>query len=340
GGKRLRVVARDYVLAAGGIENPRLLLASRSVMPDGLGNQHDQVGRYFMEHPHARGGRIVDGEAWRLLKAFSKRRSGDTSIAALIAPSAAMQAREGILNTSLTIAGRRPATGRESWGMRAYLHAKHSMDPNQAGRTLWKGVKRAVGWAQRHVDPFRPWALNRMGQLDVALVVRAEQAPNPDSRVRLSRERDATGMPRVSLDWQTSAIDVDSVEALVRALDRETRRLGLGKVEPAAWLSDPSRSWATDPLISAHPIGGYHHIGTTRMSANPRQGVTDGHGRVHGIDNLHVAGSSLFPTSGWANPTLSIVALALRTADRILDIQSADTGADGDARMPAFAAAS
>jgi len=95
------------------------------------------------------------------------------------------------------------------------------------------------------------------------------------------------------------------------------RRLGLGEVEPADWLGDPHRRWTTDPLISAHPIGGYHHIGTTRMSADPRHGVTDDRGRVHGIANLHVAGSSLFPTSGWANPTLTIVALALRTADAI-----------------------
>jgi choline dehydrogenase-like flavoprotein len=70
-------------------------------------------------------------------------------------------------------------------------------------------------------------------------------------------------------------------------------------------------------LVSAHPIGGYHHMGTTRMAEDPRRGVTDARTRVHGIGNLYVAGSSLFPTSGWANPTLTIVALALRTADEV-----------------------
>jgi len=70
-------------------------------------------------------------------------------------------------------------------------------------------------------------------------------------------------------------------------------------------------------LVSAHPIGGYHHMGTTRMASDPRRGVTDAEARVHGIGNLWVAGSSLFPTSGWANPTLTIVALALRTADHV-----------------------
>jgi len=317
GGDRIDAIARDYVLAAGGIENPRLLLASRSVMPSGLGNARDQVGRYFMEHPHARGGRIVGGKAWALFDAFAKRRLGPLTIAPLIAPAAALQAREGLLNTSLTIAPRRPASGKEAWAMRAYLHAKEQRDPNRFGRTMWKMTKQSAGWLQQRVDPFRPWLLHRLGRLDVALVVRGEQAPNPDSRVTLAEDRDAFGMPRVRLDWRTSALDVESVAGLVAALGRETARLGLGMLEPEAWLSDRSRRWVTDNLISAHPIGGYHHMGTTRMSTDPAKGVTDGHGRVHGIDNLHIAGSSLFPTSGWANPTLTIAALALRTADRL-----------------------
>ncbi|MBU3078812.1 FAD-dependent oxidoreductase [Sphingomonas quercus] len=318
GGRRLTVVADDYVLAAGGLENPRLLLASRSVMPQGLGNGHDQVGRYFMEHPHARGGRIVHGRVWALLSAFAKRRIGAQTVAPLIAPGSELQRRLGLLNTSLTLAPRRAASDSEAWAMRLYLRAKHDASPTRFGRGLWKATKRTVGWLQQHTDPLRPWLLNRLGRLEVALVVRGEQAPNPDSRVYLSQERDPLGMPRLALDWRTSALDAASVEGLVAALGRETARLGLGKVEPAEWLSDPSRAWRTDALISAHPIGGYHHMGTTRMSASPRHGVADGYGLVHGLGNLYIAGSSLFPTSGWANPTLTIVALAMRTADRII----------------------
>ena len=69
--------------------------------------------------------------------------------------------------------------------------------------------------------------------------------------------------------------------------------------------------------MSAHPIGGFHHLGTTRMASDPKSGVTDSFGQVHGLANLFVAGTSLFPTAGWANPTLTMLALALRTADRI-----------------------
>jgi choline dehydrogenase-like flavoprotein len=308
GAGRLTVTAKTFVLAAGGIENPRLLLAS------GLGN--DQVGRFFMEHPHGRGGRVVEGAAWPLLKAFGRRhRIGGEDLAALIAPSEALQRREGILNTSLTIVARQPEGRRQFIGMKAYSGIKHSMAPTKGGRALWMVTKKAAGWAQRHVDPARPWLLHKLGGLEVALLVRGEQAPNPDSRVTLTGDRDASGIPRVKLDWRMSEIDVRSVAILVEALGRELARLGLGRVEPAHWLG--SGRWKTDPLVSSHPIGGYHHMGTTRMGADPRTSVTDEDGRVHGLGNLWVAGSSLFPTGGWANPTLTIVALALRSAEKI-----------------------
>ncbi len=310
GAGRLTVRAGAFVLAAGGIENPRLLLASD------LGNGHDQVGRYFMEHPHGRGGRIVEGAAWRLLKAFGRRhRIGGQDLAALISPSEALQRREGILNTSLTIVARQPQGRRQFIGMKAYSGLKHNMAPTKRGRALWMVTKKAAGWAQRHIDPARPWLLHKIGNLEVALLVRAEQAPNPDSRIMLTEEKDGTGMPRVKLDWRLSPIDVRSVGVLVETLRRELERLGLGRVEPADWLE--GGEWKTDPLISSHPIGGYHHMGTTRMGRDPKSSVTDADGRVHGIGNLWVAGSSLFPTGGWANPTLTIVALALRSAEKI-----------------------
>ena len=311
-GAHLHVEARAFVLAAGGIENARLLLASN------IGNERDQVGRHFMEHPHARGGRIVDAKAWPLLKAFGRRhRIGGHDMAALITPSADLQRREGLLNSSLTIVGRQPARASQFWGMRAYGSLKHDMSPTRSGRRMWMMTKKAATWAQRHVDPLRPWLLHKAGKLEIALLVRAEQAPNPDSRVLLTKERDALGVPRVALDWRLSAIDKHSVTGLVDGLGRELKRLGMGRVERADWLDEPGELWRNDPLISSHAIGGYHHMGTTRMATDPRQGVVDADGRVHGQANLYVVGSSIFPTSSWANPTLTIAALALRTADRL-----------------------
>jgi choline dehydrogenase-like flavoprotein len=304
------------VLAAGGLENPRLLLAS-SASTVGLGNDHGLVGRFFMEHPHARGGRVTGARSWTLLKAFRRRRRNGQVLAALIAASADAQSRTQMLNSSLTIAARQPAGAIQFWAMRAYQRAKREIAPTRAGRALWMHTKRAANWVQRNADPLRPWLLHSAGRLELALLVRAEQAPHPDSRVVLSDRKDALGVPQLKLDWRLSALDVHSVETLVDLVGGEFRRLGLGEVIKADWLSARDRVWRSDPLISAHPIGGYHHMGTTRMADNPRRGVTNGFGQVHGVENLYVAGSSLFPTSGWANPTLTVVALALRTGDHI-----------------------
>ena len=327
-GRKIDVRARHYLLAAGGIENPRILLASNSVVAHGVGNAYDLVGRYFMEHPHARGGRIVGKADWNWLAAFAKRKINGIEVSPALTPSEELQRREGLLNSALTIAVRQPEGGSHALAKRAYLHVKHRTAPTRKGRSMWKATKQLVRGYTGLTGPFHPWLMRRIGGSDLSLVIRAEQAPNPDSRVRLSAERDATGMPRVALDWRLSAIDVDSVSGLVRSLGRESQRLGLGSVEAASWLANSEKRWVSDELISAHPIGGFHHIGTTRMASDPRRGVTDGWGRVHGLPNLHIAGSSLFPTAGWANPTLTILALALRTADRISgELLSARPGA-------------
>jgi choline dehydrogenase-like flavoprotein len=135
--------------------------------------------------------------------------------------------------------------------------------------------------------------------------------------VLLSQERDALGMPKLALDWRFSELDKHTLRVVAARLGAELERTGAGRVEPEAWLHDEATSWQTDTLIGNHPIGGYHHMGTTRMASDRSRGVVDGDCRVHGIANLYIAGSSVFPTSGWANPTLTILALALRLADHL-----------------------
>jgi choline dehydrogenase-like flavoprotein len=321
-GKRVQVIAAHYVLAAGGIENPRLLLASNSVIPAGLGNQHDLVGRFFMEHPHGRGGRLTGGPTWRVLSAFSNRQADHSIVAPLLTPSTALQHREGLLNSAVTIAARPPVGGRHSVVKQAYMHAKHHVAPTEFARSLWKVQRLAGRKVKEYAGPLIPWWGCVTGGLELALVLRAEQAPNPNSRVTLGQDTDATGMPRVRLDWRLGDQDVRTAKELVGAVGAAFARHRLGQVDPAPWLS--SGQWQFDPVVSAHPIGGFHHMGTTRMSNDPGQGVTDAYGRVHGIDNLHVAGSSLFPTAGWANPTLTILSLALRTAERISTARPAE----------------
>ena len=135
-----------------------------------------------------------------------------------------------------------------------------------------------------------------------------ECAPNRQSRVRLIAERDALGMQRVELDWRLSGLEVDSIHRYAEIMSRRVAELGMGRMKVAAEKHE---------LIGMLSPDAHHHMGTTRMHDDPKQGVVDAGCRVHGIDNLYIAGSSVFPTSGAANPTLTIVALALRLADEL-----------------------
>ncbi len=311
-GRNALITAKQFILAAGGIDNARLLLAAD------VGNHHDQVGRYFMEHPHARGGRLAKGQFWQLFKMLHGRMRDHNGHlhAVLIRPTAAMQQREGILNSAFTIAARQAPQANMVAPVKAYNGLKHSLSPTKTNRSLWLNVKKAITRFNEWAGPVRPRVLTAMGW-DLTAIIRAEQAPNPDSRVKLTKDRDALGMPRAELDWRFSALDKHSVRVMMHEFAHQLEHMGIGRFDPAPWLEEAQTIWTTDPLISAHALGGYHHMGTTRMSGSPRTGVVDADCRVHGVNNLYVAGSSVFPTSGWANPTLGIMALSLRLADHL-----------------------
>ncbi len=136
-----------------------------------------------------------------------------------------------------------------------------------------------------------------------------EPMPNPLSRILLGDERDALGMRRVVVDWHLTPEDKRQALALQKLLATEVGRTGFGRLRIT--LSDDDKTWPDDLY------GDEHHMGTTRMHADPTQGVVDANCRVHGMANLFVAGSSVFPTAGAANPTLTITALALRLADHL-----------------------
>ena len=319
GGCRATVSARRFVLAAGGLENARLLLASNDVHPRGLGNEHDLVGRFFMEHPHARGGHVHTTASWRLLRLYSLKHltTRQAMVAPCFRPGESLQRRAGILNTSFALACRPHPGKQRSLALRAYRLAKHRLDPTKGNRRLWQALRHAARELSGLTDPLRPWLLTRTGRCGIYAVVRAEQAPNLHSRVYLSGEPDALGVPRLVLDWRLCDIDKRSVRVTLQAFDAELRRLGLGYLKLDPWLDDPGLPWQFDPLISNHPIGGYHHMGTTRMADHPSRGVVDGNGRVFGLSNLYVAGSSVFATGGWANPTLTLATLSLRLGEHL-----------------------
>ena len=318
-GKRATLKARAYVLATGGIENARLLLANRDVETGGIGNRFDQVGRYFMEHPHGRLGRIESDRIFEMWQWFAKRYPArSVPLAPVLRPSAQLQESAGILNTALTFKLQRdPALGVAADKL-AYQTLKHQLSPTRTNRTLWHFYNRLRRFYQRHRTPLMR-RRSRSDQRGLYAMIRAEQAPNPDSRITLSQDRDALGQPRAELNWQFTTLDKHTLQVLARTLDSELRAQRLGTFTAEPWVLESDTRWPVDATVGNHPIAGYHHIGTTRMSADAQQGVVDGNCRVHGYSNLFITGSSVFTTSGWANPTMTILALGFRLADHLAD---------------------
>jgi choline dehydrogenase-like flavoprotein len=152
----------------------------------------------------------------------------------------------------------------------------------------------------------------------------AEQEPNPASRVQLSQERDELGMPRLLIDWRYTPQDIATVREAVRLFAGDIASCGIGVFE-----YDPA---SIELEVTRYGAYGGHHLGTTRMGTDPRTSVVDADCRVHGTDNLFIAGGAVFPTSSQANPTLSIVALAVRMAAHLRSVAA-------DARRPATASA-
>jgi choline dehydrogenase-like flavoprotein len=155
---------------------------------------------------------------------------------------------------------------------------------------------------------FAALARSRLGDAETTYVLRVqgEPTPDPDSRVRLSQRRDRLGMPMARVRWKVSDDDFRSIHDSAMIVDQELESRHLGRV---MWTADPGGT----TLIE----GNHHHLGTTRMHRDPRHGVVDADCRVHSMQNLFVAGSSVFPSYGASNPTLTIVAMAIKLADHL-----------------------
>lgn len=308
-GSRCFVRARMVVLAAGGIENPRLLLLSRQVHRNGLGNDHDVVGRFFAERMSARTGNIVpaspDLVGYGNLYAVHETPSGTRVQGALRVRDAVQRDRQ-LLNCAVFLPTRNLSIMSEA------VRSAATLAKARRRRPLPKGIAGHLGNIVTGVGDLGVFARDRVlrtGDPRTVLVLRAqgEQAPNPDSRVKLGTRRDRFAMPVAQVDWRPTASDRASIRATQEVIDEALRAAGLGHVELMLGDEHPPA------LIE----GNFHHLGTTRMHADPAAGVVDADCRVHGVRNLYVAGSSVFPTYGCSNPTLTVVALALRLADHL-----------------------
>jgi len=347
-GKKFWVSAKQFVLALGAIETARLLLLSDKSHRCGLGNENDLVGRFFMEHPHIWTGRffspatgIIDATAlYRMHTANTRLIMGKLTL------NEEVLRREKLLNYCVSlheepVPKRRnavPSWGLVSWpllsphnGRSAAKHmgsAPRGIPPvkergsaaltrdrlynrgNGLGRVI-SGFDDAAISAYRKTRSRLGSVVNRFRSSKKITVFQlnhmTEQSPNPDSRVTLDDERDMLGRRRICLNWQLNPLDIRSIIRAQEIIDEELRNAGLG------WL----RIDLKDETPPPHLEGGWHHMGTTRMHRDPKKGVVNEHCRVHSTTNVFIAGPSVFPTGGYANPVLTIIALTARLADHV-----------------------
>ncbi len=290
-GKEFQVRARRYVLACCSIQNARLLLAS------GLGNAYDLVGRFFMEHIEMPGGHLVLAAVPRAGMKMYEWTYGVTKARGELALHAAVQRERRVLNGTVSL---------------------EPGDPDEVAKSTFQAMPPAVVGAMRESrdraradSPPAAAAPTPPAGRFYHVISRHEQSPNPHSRVTLSTERDALGMPRVKLDWRLTELEKHTFRAFYEVLGREFGRSGLGRVQLLDWITSADPGWPN--TLS----GGWHHMGTTRMHQSPRWGVVDPSCQVHGVPNLSIAGASVFPTGGGVNPTLTLVALSLRLSDNL-----------------------
>ncbi|CAK9004859.1 2-PD dehydrogenase), partial [Durusdinium trenchii] len=275
-GNTLQVRAQHYVLATGGIENARLLLNNRDRHEHGIGNRHDQVGRYFADHRGSRLGEFSLTNQQQSLPLYSTRvwhgQQGEARYALTsgFKLSHKTQRERGLANAGIVV-GSKPA-------------------PMPSGKA----------------SPLSDSAQ----ALSFTMLASVEPLPNPSSRITLTDEKDALGLRRVNLDFRLDDQWHAAVRRIATEFAREWGAAGLG----SARVSDDH----TPP--ENRPGYGDHHMGTTRMSKSPRNGVVDENCQVHGMKNLYVAGSSVFPTYGYAQPTFTIGALAIRLASHLTEV--------------------
>ena len=281
-GVRFTVRPRYTVLATGGMENARLLLASNDVMAVGVGNGNDLVGRFFADTPVPRDtGTLVvfDGTLSSFYGTTFTTDSG-AELRATFAPTQAFRRKEKLLGSLTTV--------------------ENPVTLDQTGTDAVVATAEALGVDASHARSF-------------SLGCGIEMAPDPGRRLTLTDSRDALGLPRLKLDMSIADFEFSQYRRTLTELGRQLLAAKTGMVRlnleiREQWLAANVMAW------------GNHHYGTTRMSSDPANGVVDANLAVHGVPNLFIAGSSVFPTYGASNPTMNLLALTLRLGDHLKEL--------------------
>ena len=303
-GNRFHINAKYFILSTGGIENTRLLLLSNNVQSSGLGNQNDLVGRFFMEHIWYPNGYFVPTNQNAIFDFYTRHHpiANDIDIMAHISFPEAVIRRERIPDFRAEI-------GLEYIPEADAIPTQRTIGDKPIGSGSSGNWDRDIVNMLCEIAPACDRTQQPRGLIRYRLGNYSEQVPNPESRITLVGKKDALGYRRVQLHWQLTELDKWGIRRAQELIAQEVGRSGFGRLRME--LKDE------EELLLKEARGGAHHMGTTRMGDDPKTSVVDKNCRVHGLHNLYVAGTSVFPTGGFANPTLTVVALSIRLADHV-----------------------
>jgi choline dehydrogenase-like flavoprotein len=302
-GKEHEIFAKNFVLAAGAIQNARLILASDVKLRSLMGDSFENVGKYFMEHIE-----INSGELW--LKgdhqySFYKRKWKETKNRAEICITKEAQRNFEILNGTVSM---NPLTeGKTHENFEEHLNKRDASGNPRNRRGIFEKIENRINKMGLFKSESYKNAFN--------LYVRMEQAPSVDSYLKLDTEKDELGLEKIVLNWRLGDLEKHSILKVMEIIGTQAGIEDIGRMKLEDYLTDLVSSSDMSKMIP-----GCHHMGTTRMSKNPERGVVDKNCLVFGLSNLYMAGASCFPTAGAANPTFSLSALSLRLSDHLKNI--------------------
>lgn len=316
-GPQLSVKAKVYILATGGLENPRLLLASNRVHAKGVGNQNDLVGRFFLEHPRFDAGMFVPSSSRPPVSVYGvKYLNSETAIKGYVGTTPELMREKQMVDVQLRLETEYATNyrrARSSRGMAAVRRLSEGLSNPVARDHFGRDITNVAADLEQVLRFSYWWTFERQYVHRMSIATRVAPAPNPESRVSLVGDRDALGVPRIQLDWRLSEIDKRSARIAMETFANHIGHKGLGRVQITFVDDGNPRSWPTTLA------GGWHTMGTTRMSDDPKCGVVDRNCQVHGMSNLWIAGCSVFPTAGSGTPTMLLIALASRLAEHVTE---------------------
>lgn len=308
-GPRFTVRAKTYILAQGGIEIARTLLASNDVVPTGLGNRSGTVGRYFADHIAIRPALWISPSFpnEKILPYWEEHPLEAGRFWAIVASSDDLLREEKVGGFMFHFL--RTGVGPGQRSLRALGQSLGRGEMPDYMSTHVMNMLRDLDSIPDTIAQEFTGSGNVFSRDWIAPWLSIECKPNPDSRVVLVDEKDRFGIPKAGLDWQLTDAERHTFTRATELMTRELGRLGYGRI------------WTTllrdDFEMPERVANGKHAISTTRMSATPETGVVDRNCRMHEVHNLYIVSSSVFPTNGYAQPTFSIVAMAIRLADHL-----------------------